>query len=191
MTPKEALDRLMQGNERYVADKSLHPNRSLERREELASNQSPYAIIVGCSDSRAPPAIIFDEGLGDLFIVRVAGNVIGPIELESIEYSAFHLKSVLILILGHKNCGAVLAVVDNETKDIKTIAKLIEPAVKEAKKSHDDHTLLEAAIKLNALRMKELVQKDPKIGQLIGKGKIEVQAAYYNITTGTVEILEN
>lgn len=189
MTPKEAMDRLMEGNDRYVHDALEHPNRDLVRREAIVSKQTPFAAIVGCSDSRASPEIVFDQGIGDLFVVRVAGNVIGPLELDSIEYSVIYLHSVLILILGHENCGAVDAVIHNNTKDIEAVAKLIQPAVQEAKKSKENN-LLERAVKTNALRMKDAVIKSsPTIQKFIKDEKIEVHAAYYNLQTGAVELL--
>lgn len=188
MTPQEALDRLMKGNDRYVHDALEHPNRDLVRREAIISKQTPFAIVVGCSDSRAAPEIVFDQGIGDLFVVRVAGNVIGPLELDSIEYSAIYLHSAVILVLGHENCGAVTAVIQNNTKDIEAVAKLIEPAVLEAKKSKAN-ALLERAVKLNAMRMKGIVLESPAIQKLIKDKKIEVHAAYYNLQTGAVELL--
>ena len=91
--------------------------------------QKPFAIILGCSDSRVSPEILFDQGIGDLFIVRVAGNVAGPVELDSIEYAALYLKSSLVLVLGHENCGAITAVLDGQTKEIEHVADLIAPAI--------------------------------------------------------------
>ena len=188
MTPQLALKRLLKGNDRYVHDMLEHPNRTSERREATASKQSPYAIIVGCADSRVSPEIVFDEGVGDLFVVRVAGNVIGPLELDSIEYSALYLNSSIVLVMGHENCGAVEAVIHNKTQDIEAIAELIEPAVQEARKSSPLH-LLEASVKTNALRMKECLLKSPVIQKLVAAKKIEVRAAYYNLQTGDVEML--
>jgi carbonic anhydrase len=185
---KPALERLLDGNKRYVDNKSQHPDRSDERRKEIASKQTPYAVIVGCSDSRVSPEIIFDEGLGDLFVVRVAGNVIGQIELESIEYSVLYLNSKIILVLGHENCGAVEAALQNNKVNIEKIAKLIEPAIQKAKKNKTNN-VLEQAIKANALNMKNFLEKSPKIKQLIKDKKIEVHAAYYNLKTGLVELI--
>lgn len=185
---KQGLQQLMEGNARYVSNKSEHPNRNAERRAALASKQMPYAIIVGCSDSRVAPEIIFDTGLGELFVVRVAGNVVGSIELESIEYSALHLNSSIILVLGHENCGAVHAVVEDQTDGIEMIAKLIEPAVKQAEAAKTD-SLLEQAVKNNALNMKDFIEKSPNFKKLIQDKMVEVQAAYYNLKTGKVELL--
>ncbi len=188
VTPKLALERLMQGNDRYVHDALEHPNRTPERRESIVSKQNPFATIVGCSDSRVSPEILFDQGVGDLFVVRDAGNVIGPLELDSIDYSVLYLGSVFILVMGHENCGAVNAVIQNTTKDIESVATLISPAVQEAKKSAP-HNLLESATKINARRMKNYLLNTPVISRLVKEKKIDVQAAYYNLQTGTIELL--
>jgi carbonic anhydrase len=185
-----SLQRLIEGNKRFVNNKLQHPNQNEERRREIVLKQSPYAVIVGCSDSRVPPEIIFDEGLGDLFVVRVAGNVIGPIELESIGYAVLHLHPAVILVLGHENCGAVDAVIKHEAAKIEEIAKLIEPAVNEAQKQ-EKKNLYEHAIKANALNMKNLLEKSPNIEPLIRDKKIEVHAAYYNLETGFIELLND
>jgi carbonic anhydrase len=188
MASQFSLERLLKGNKRYVDNQSQHPNRSEERRKEIASKQNPYAVIVGCSDSRVSPEIIFDEGLGDLFVVRVAGNVVGKIELESIEYSALYLGSKIILVLSHENCGAVDAVLQNKASNIESIAKFIEPAIQKAKE-YETKNVLKQAIIANALNMKNFLEKSPKIEQLIKEKKIEVQAAYYNLETGLVELI--
>jgi carbonic anhydrase len=187
-SPQEALKRLMAGNARYVEDALEHPNRTSERREASQAVQMPYAVIVGCSDSRVSPEIIFDEGIGDLFIVRVAGNVIGPLELESVEFATSALKSVLVLVLGHQNCGAVNAVINGKTEAIPALSLIINPAVKEAKGDNPDQ-ILEAAIKANALHMKDLLLRSAKLRKLVKAGKVEIQAAYYHLQTGKVELL--
>ena len=179
---------LMDGNQRYVSDQSEHPNRSGERRKELASKQLPYAVIVGCSDSRVAPEIIFDQGLGDLFVVRIAGNIIGQTELESIKYSALYLGSSIIVVLGHENCGAVNAVVQGNTGDITEIAEFIEPSVLKARQSKSPD-LLERAIKLNAVNMAHDLKNTPNLQRLIKNNQLEVRAAYYNLKTGLVELL--
>lgn len=188
MTPQLALKRLLKGNERYVHDMLEHPNRTSERREATVAKQFPFATIVGCADSRVSPEIVFDEGVGDLFVVRVAGNVIGPLELDSIEYSAIYLHSSIVLVMGHENCGAVDAVIHDHTQDIESVAELIQPAVQEARKSNPPN-LLEASIKANAIRMKDYVLKSPALQKLIKDKKLDVRAAYYNLQTGDVEML--
>ena len=183
------LDRLLEGNKRYVQDALEHPNRTAESRLALTTNQEPFAIIVSCADSRVAPEIIFDQGIGDLFVVRVAGNVIGPIELQSINYSAIHLHSSIIIVLGHENCGAVDAVIKDTTSTIPTIANLIQPAVQKAK-SERAYPLLESSIKMNAINMKNVLLKTKAIADLVSKGNLKVYAGYYDMKTGTVSILD-
>lgn len=181
-TPDELLKQLMEGNDRYINDKLLYPNQSSARREEVQEKQHPFAAILGCSDSRVAPEIIFDQGLGDLFIVRVAGNVAGPIELDSVEYSVKHLGATLIVVLGHQSCGAVTAVMEGQTADIEDVAKLIQPAVKRAKTT-------EEAIKANVRNVVAQLGKTPLLKKLIKQKKIGCVGAYYHLGSGKVELL--
>ena len=189
-TPSQtSLQRLMEGNKRFVKGESTHPNRAEERRLETAQQQEPFAIIVGCSDSRVSPEILFDVGIGDLFVVRVAGNVVGPIELDSIEFSALYLHSSLIFVKGHENCGAVTAVLEGKTKDIEAVASLIEPAVKQSKSKKGNR--LENAIKDNVMNVVAQLKKTPALQKLIKDKKIEVAGGYYHFRTGEVELLSS
>lgn len=187
--PKEALKALMKGHQRFMNEESEHPHRTSERRLETAEKQEPFAAIVGCSDSRVSPEIIFDQGIGDLFIVRVAGNVIGPVELASVEYSAVYLHSSLIVILGHENCAAVGAVLAGKTKDIEPVAKLIAPAAKNTVGQGPER--LENTIKENVRLMAEGLKKNPVLNALIEKKKLAVVGAYYHFQTGEVEFLND
>lgn len=187
MTPEKALQNLMEGNQRFSKDQSLHLDRTSERRQELLSKQTPFAVIVGCSDSRVAPEIIFDQGIGDLFIVRVAGNVVGPLEQDSIDYSVIYLKSSIIMVLGHENC-AIDAVIGGNTKDIEAVAQLIQPAVDATKMQKDNR--LQNTIKTNAKMMADQLRNNPVLSDFIAKKKLSVVAAYYNFHTGKVELLE-
>ncbi len=187
LTPRQALVRLMDGNLRYIQDKLLHPNRSQERRLAVVNAQTPFAIILGCSDSRVAPEIVFDQGIGDLFVVRVAGNVAGPIELDSIEYSGLYLGSSIVLVLGHESCGAVTAVVQHNTKEIENIAELIEPAVKASAILPGNR--IENAVKANVRMTVDYLKKTPNISKLIHEGKLDVIGGYYHLNNGEVEIL--
>lgn len=182
-TPSDALQRLIEGNQRYAQDALLHADHSADRRNALLSGQHPFATIVSCSDSRVTPEMIFDQGIGELFVVRVAGNVVGPIELDSIDFSAKVLGSSLILILGHESCGAVKAVIDKNTADIEQVAALIQPAVKKA-------TDLEMAIKANVKYIVDHLKKSPHLKRLIAQKKLECIGAYYEISSGRIEILK-
>jgi carbonic anhydrase len=188
LTPDKALETLMDGNQRFSQDKSLHSDRNSERRQELVSKQTPYAIILGCSDSRVAPEIVFDQGIGDLFIVRVAGNVVGPLELDSIEYSALYLRSSLVMVLGHESCGAIKAVLAGTTKDIESVAELIQPAA-QATKNQDGDRLINT-IKTNAKMMADQLRKSAVLGPMVAKKKLNIVAAYYDFHTGKVELLK-
>lgn len=182
--PKEALQRLLEGNERFVKDNSLCPDRNTDRRVASAAKQKPFAIILGCSDSRVPPELAFDQGVGDIFVVRVAGNVVGPTELDSVEYSAIYNGSSIVLVLGHERCGAIEAVLADNTKDIEAIANLIKPAVKN---SHDS---VDAAIEANVHNSVNRIKNSSPIKKLIKAGKIDVVGAYYELSSGKVKLFE-
>lgn len=186
LTPQEAQKRLMSGNERYVKDKLEHPDRTSERREALTASQSPFATILGCSDSRVSPEIVFDQGIGDLFVVRVAGNVVSRVELDSIDYSAIYLGSSIILVLGHENCGAVKAVLSKNVKDIETVAALIEPAVTPFRNEKGENVLTDA-IKANVRMIVKQLKQAPALARLIAEQKIDVIGGFYNLRTGAVE----
>jgi carbonic anhydrase len=188
IAPDQALQALVAGNKRFSQDQSLHPDRTSERRLELKAQQAPFAIIVGCSDSRVSPEIIFDQGIGDLFIVRVAGNVIGPLELDSVEYSAIYLKSSIVVVLGHENCGAVNAVIKGTTKDIESVAERIQPAVDATKNQKGNR--LENTIKVNVKNVVDQLSKSSVIKQMIEKKQITVIGGYYDFHTGVVELLQ-
>lgn len=184
ITPDEALQLLIEGNARSASDSMLHPNRSVERREAIVSQQNPFAIIVGCADSRAPPEIIFDQGLGDLFIVRVAGNVVGPIELDSIAFAAKYLGASLIMVLGHQNCGAVTAVLNGQAESIEKIADLITPAFKNKK-----DLSIETAVKANISYVVNSISSTPFFGNMVEKGTLKVVGGYYDLGSGLVTLL--
>lgn len=186
-SPQNAFQQLVQGNERYVQNKTEHPNRSTERRQSVTSKQEPFAIIVGCSDSRVAPEIIFDQGIGDLFVIRIAGNVIGPIELASIEYAVDHLNAPLIFVLGHENCGAVKAVISHQTEDIESIADKIEKALKENSVTYSNNAL-ENAVKANVNWVIRELNNNELIRNLVAKQKLILAGGYYLMDSGKVEL---
>lgn len=143
---------------------------------------------MGCSDSRVPAELIFDEGIGDLFVVRVAGNVVGPIELESLEFGALVLGANLIMVLGHENCGAVNAVLEGNTSGIPEIAKLIQPAVDAVKKQGGS---LKNAVQKNAENTALQLRRNPILSKLIQNGNLKVVPAYYDLLSGKVELIAN
>ncbi len=184
------LKQLLDGNKRFYTESSVYPNQSSERRKEISQKQNPLAAIICCSDSRAAPEIVFDHGLGDIFVVRTAGNILDSIAVGSIEYAVEYLNVSLIVVLGHANCGAVNAVIqkfDGEG-NIHKIIKTIKPAVELAKTMHGD--LLTNAIKNNIKSViKKLKSSDPIISKKIKNNKIEIIGAYYCLESGKIEIL--
>lgn len=188
MSPSAAIEKLMEGNKRFQKNMAMSPNQDTSRRQAVMQSQNPFAVIVACADSRVAPEILFDQGIGDLFVVRVAGNVIGPFEMESIEYAAKYLGSSCIIVMGHENCGAVDAVIKGTTADIRYIAQIIKASVIKARQQRA-RNLLQTAIQLNAEAMGNFVQQSDIISGLMSKGKIDVRAAYYNFQTGAVELL--
>lgn len=186
-TPSDALRALMEGNRRFVQDKTTAPNRQRERREATVAAQKPFAIVLGCSDSRVPPELAFDQGIGDIFVVRVAGNVVSEIELASIEYSALVNNSIIVLVLGHENCGAVDAVVSNKTEGIEPIARLIEPAL--LKKKGYSKDIVNIDVKRNVQNSVKRIKQSPHITKLMKEGKINVVGAYYTLGSGEVTMV--
>jgi len=199
----------MEGNKHYVDNKPMHDTLcNTATRTSLAKSQKPYAIILTCSDSRVPPELIFDKGLGEIFVVRVAGNIPDPIILGSIEYAAEHLGSSLIMVLGHERCGAVKATVDANGKstgsaNIDAIVKIIEPNVKsaandcavckgdkncaETKKAE----FVECVIDTNAKTVAaSLTQRSEILKHLAGEKKIKIVAAKYDLDDGVVTLFK-
>ena len=186
----KALQKLMDGNNRYVSAQMSHPNQTPARRSEVIERQHPFAVIVGCSDSRVSPEIIFDQGLGDLFVIRLAGHVLNDAALGSIEYAVEHLGTRLIMVLGHDNCGAVTAAVKGGDipGHIGSIVKAIAPAVKKAKNQPGD--LLENAIRENvAMVVDQLRSSSPLLAHLVKDGILKIIGAYYRLDDGKVTLV--
>jgi carbonic anhydrase len=184
-----SFQRLMEGNQRYVAGESINAGNLEEKRQELANSQVPFAIVLGCSDSRVPPEIIFDQSLGDIFVVRVAANALGPIELDSIEYAVEVLNSPFIMVLGHQRCGAVDAVLKGQAKeqDLGGIVPYIQKSVKQSKNLPGDP--LVNAIKENVRETVKTLKAASDLKEVINRGKLKIVGAYYSFDTGQVEVL--
>src|SRR5437899_9204709 len=192
VAPAGAISKLKEGNGRYTNGNLQHPGQTAERRTELAKTQHPFAAIVSCSDSRVPPEIVFDQGLGDLFIVRVAGNVINDEGLGSIEYTVDHLGTRLILVLGHQRCGAVdaaretIAAKGKAPGHIQSLVTAIKPAV-EATAKEDLDTTVKANVKhvVDTLRA-----STPILKAKVDSGDVKVIGGYYSLDTGAVTFLD-
>lgn len=185
---EHALRRLIKGNERYVTENCADINIGIERRVELAEGgQYPFAVIVGCSDSRIPPEIVFDQGLGDLFVVRTAGEVVDDIALGSIEYAVEHLGVKLVVVLGHEDCGAVKAAVEDarEPGCIALIVEAIKPAVEKARQQCGD--LLDNAIKANVELNICRIKASCLIREALLTGELEIIGAIYEMYDGQVK----
>jgi carbonic anhydrase len=188
----DALEMLSAGNQRYVSGKLQHPHQSPERRTELANSQVPSAVIIGCADSRTAPELLFDQGLGDLFVIRVAGNVVDDHALGSVEYAAEHLGTKLIVVLGHERCGAIKAARDSvgaksEAHDhIASLVAAIRPAV--------DATIgadADATCKANVHAVEQVLKtSEPVLREMVDAGQLKVVGAYYDLDTGVVTFLD-
>ena len=187
MTAQEALSLLKEGNQRYQTGNYSHPNTDVARRDSQTGGQSPFAIILSCADSRVAPELLFDRGIGDIFVIRVAGNVIDDHAIGSIEYAAAHLGTKLIVVLGHESCGAVGASLSGEDPGahIGSITSKIQPAVARAKEMDGD--LLTNSVKENARMVSDALRNaDPILSNTEG---LEVVPAYYRLSDGAVEFL--
>lgn len=182
-----ALAKLKSGNARFVAAAASSSKATRARRAETAKSQHPFAIIVGCSDSRTPPEIIFDQNIGDLFVVRTAGEVVDSYGLGSIEYAVEHLGARLIVVLGHESCGAVAAAVagDSAPGHVGSIVRTIRPAVEAVHNQPGDQ--LTNAIQSNVDRVAEKIRRKAELGSLATS--VRIVEAYYNLDSGKVEWL--
>lgn len=186
-----AQNRLVQGNQRYVTSTTVCHDDWTAKRAALLTNQRPFAVIVACSDSRVPPEIVFDQSLGDLFVVRVAGNIVDDFAIGSIEYGVSILGANLVLVLGHSNCGAVSAALKGMKFDnhIQEVVNAIQPAIVATKGESED--LLEKAIKANVTIVEEkLKSSKPLLANLIEKGTLHILGAYYHLESGKVEWID-
>lgn len=184
IAPDEALKRLMEGNQRFVNNKRQNPNQSLVRLTEVAKGQTPFAAVLSCADSRVPVEIIFDQGLGDIFVVRDAGNIATPEEIGSLEFGTLVLGAKVLMVIGHQSCGAVKATIEGKAVpgSISTIIDAIKPAI-QANQS------LEEATKANVKFQIKNLQASPVLSQLIQEGKLKIVGGYYNLETGTIELV--
>ena len=202
ITAQEALSRLLEGNQRFVMgvqDKSALPTQS--RRHELLAGQKPFAVVLGCSDSRAPLEMIFDQGLGDLFVIRVAGNIVAPSRIGSVEFAVEQFGTPLVVVLGHSNCGAVKATLaelerptKNQSPNLKSIVDRISPAVAtlvETKPELTSEALIPHAIRANIRASVNQLQRDSAIlERLVEQGKVLIVGGEYCLKRGLVEIFD-
>jgi len=191
LTADQALQRLVAGNERYVAGAATHPDQTAQRRAELAKGQFPFAIVLTCSDSRVVPELFLDQGLGDLFVIRNAGNILDDHVIGSMEYAVEHLHVPLVLVVGHEKCGAVSAAVagGEAPGHIRSVVEALEPAVEQARNLPGDK--VDNAVRANAARAAEILTRvQPILKEAASSGKLMVVPARYDLATGRLEILK-
>jgi carbonic anhydrase len=188
----EAWQRLLQGNKRFVAGESIHAHASKEWRKRLTTGQKPFATILGCSDSRVPTELVFDQGFGDLFVIRNAGNVISTDVLGSLQYAGHHLQVSLLVVLGHEGCGAVTAALDakfkraREPERIEALVRMIEPGLKDIDPNLSPERQLRAAVEANVRwSMTELAEL-PEVKKALKDRRLEMIGAVYELETGKV-----
>jgi carbonic anhydrase len=184
LTPDSAIEQLIQGNKRFANQKTKQPNRGSFRLREVAKGQNPFAAILGCADSRVPAEIVFDQGLGDLFVVRVAGNVATPEEIGSLEYGTLVLGAKVILVLGHQKCGAVKATIEDKPVPgkIGSILEQIKPAVVASQGQAGD--ALKNATLANIKNQIAILKSSPVVADLIKADKLKVIGGFYDLDTG-------
>ena len=199
ISTEEALNRLRKGNKRFVSDSSIFNNAPSHksRRHSLAEDQDPFAIILGCSDSRVSSEIVFDQGLGDLFVVRVAGNIVAPSQIGSIEFAVERFGARLVVVMGHSRCGAIQATLDslrdpskNQSKNLRSIVDRIRPSLELLDIDQDPETILQQAVRANIhSSVSQLQQESRVLEQLVREGDLLILGAEYSLDTGIVNFL--
>jgi carbonic anhydrase len=200
VSAKEALARLREGNRRFVQGAPREVAMSHARRAALAAEQRPFAIVLGCSDSRVPAEVVFDQGLGDLFVIRVAGNIVAPSQVGSVEFAAARFGTQLVVVLGHTQCGAILATLEEvrhatgQLPNLMSIVERIRPTVNALlalQKAPDEAELVRQAVRANVrASVDHLRHGSALLEELIREGRLSVVGAEYSLDTGRVEFLE-
>ncbi len=189
---EQALQLLLEGNQRFVAGKLERPNQMPVRRAEVAKGQHPFAAVLACSDSRTPPEIIFDRGLGDIFTVRVAGNVADQVVIESLDYSVKHLGVRVVMVLGHRRCGAVIAAVEGHeeaNEDVGPMLRELKPAVQASRGMPGDP--VENAVRENVKLVVKNLAASRELSAMVKSGELKIVGGIYDLDTGTIEMLKD
>jgi carbonic anhydrase len=192
ITPAEALQRLVDGNNRWATDTLLRPDQTATRRRDLTGGQSPFAVIFSCIDSRVPPEIVFDQGLGDLFVLRTAAHTLDELIEASVEYGPVELGTPLIVVMGHQNCGAVTAAVNAIENGVSLPAHLpdivdaVTPAYVHASDS-DTSATIDATVRRHTHLTAESLRNDESLKALCEKGRLDIVEAYYGLADGAIE----
>lgn len=187
----DALKLLLDGNKRFIKGDMVHPHQVIRRRSEIIHGQRPFAVVIGCSDSRVPPEILFDQGLGDIFVIRVAGTTVGSVCTGSLEFALEHLDVNLVMVMGHQYCGLIKTAAkgDDVHHHLGSLVKTASIAVENTKDMPGDP--LENATKENVrLLIERLENNSPVIEDRIKSGKVKIVGCYYSLDTGAVDIIE-
>ncbi len=190
VSAEQALKLLLEGNQRFVAGKLEHPNQTPARRAELAKGQQPFAAVLACSDSRTPPEIIFDRGLGDIFTARVAGNSADQVVVESLDYSVKHLGVRVVMVLGHRRCGAVTAAVESyDNENVGPMLKELYPAVRATRGMPGDP--VENAVRENVKLVMKNLAASQALSAMVKSGELKIVGGIYDLDTGAIEMLKD
>ena len=191
MTPDEALAKLMEGNQRFVKQKRQNPNQTNIRLEEVAAGQAPFAAVLSCADSRVPVEIVFDRGVGDIFVVRNAGNMADGESIGSLEFGTLVLGAKVLVVIGHQSCGAVVATMQGAEVPgkIGIILDNIRPAIANYLGKADDKAAVKKATEANVLYQIEQLKKSPVIAELIANNKLKIVGGYSNLKTGEISLI--
>ena len=190
LTSAQALEKLLSGNRRYVAMRSLHPRQTVMHRQRLVEGQHPFAAVLSCSDSRVPSELIFDQGLGDLFMIRTAGHAVNDLVLASVEYAVHALGVPLVMVVGHAECGAIRSVMSAQELPghLPGLIESLRPAM--AGIDHDAPGALDRAIRASARLVATRLRSDsPVLKEAVDQGQLRIVPAHYDLSTGRVEIL--
>lgn len=190
ITADQALQMLIDGNKRHIATKRIYPHQTEQRLREVATGQHPFAIVLGCADSRVPPEIAFDRGIGDLFVIRVAGNIVDDAVTASIEFAAAQLGAPLVIVLGHERCGAVAATLKGGELPghLKTLAEAIQPAVVKVKDKPGD--ALDNTVRANVqMVVEQLKTSTPILADMVKQKKLTIVGGRYDLDTGAVTVI--
>ena len=198
---REAFARLREGNRRFAAGEASRERLSLDRRAALAESQEPFAIVLGCSDSRVPAEIVFDQGLGDLFVIRVAGNIVAPSQVGSVEFAAARFGTPLVAVVGHSGCGAIKAALESvrrsgpKSQNLRSIVDRVRPSVHdvlEARPEASDADVMKLAIRANIrISVNHLRHASELLERLIQENRLAVVGGEYSLETGVVDFFED
>jgi carbonic anhydrase len=196
LTAQESLERLKEGNERFVNGLARFPTVQKEVLAELAKGQQPHTTILGCSDSRVPPELVFDASFGELFVIRVASNVLGPAILGTLQYAGLHLRTPLFVVMGHEGCGAVDAAIASKfhgvahRSRIETLLENIEPALDDLDASQPHEALLHAAVEANVRHTVQALVRTREVQARLADGEMKLIGAVYDLESGRVRFLD-